>query len=104
MHTADTHDTRPLLPSWWCAGALAYTALGVVCIVSSAVLPGSEAAMLAAIAGSLPWSLALLTLDLSPGVAQTALMLMAAGWAVNAALLWWLVLRRSTRRAPPQGD
>ena len=54
--------------------------------------------MLAAIAGALPWSLALLTLDLTPGVAQIALILLAGGWAFNAALLWWLVHRRAKLR------
>jgi len=104
MHTAGTDPVRPLFPSWWRTAALAYTAAGVVCVVSSALFPESETAMLAAIAGSLPWSLALLTLDLSPGVAQTALFLLAASWAANAALVWWLALRRAARRAPARGD
>lgn len=93
----DTTDHRPPFPSWWRIGALAYSTVGVVCVVSSAAFPANELAMLAAIAGALPWSLALLTLDLEPGVAQTALLLLAGGWAVNAALLWWLALRRPGR-------
>ena len=100
----DTADPRPLFPSWWRIGALAYSAAGVVCVVSSAAYPESEVPMLAAIAGALPWSLALLTLDLEPGVAQTALFLLAGGWAINAALLWWLALRRSGHRMPSRGD
>jgi hypothetical protein len=100
----DTAGPRPLFPSWWRIGALAYSAAGVVCVVSSAVHPESELAMLGAIAGALPWSLALLTLDLTPGVAQTALLLLAGGWAVNAALLWWLALRRSGHGTPSKGD
>ena len=100
----DTTDPRPPFPSWWRIGALAYSTAGVVCVVSSATLPDSELAMLAAIAGALPWSLALLTLDLAPGVAQTALFLLAGGWAVNAALLWWLALRRPGHRAPSRAD
>lgn len=60
--------------------------------------------MLAAIAGALPWSLALLTLDLAPGVAQTALILLAGGWGLNAALLWWLARRRSAPRSELRGD
>ncbi|MBT2334708.1 hypothetical protein J7E49_12440 [Variovorax paradoxus] len=95
-------DTRPSFPSWWRAGALAYTAAGVVCVVSSAAFPQSEMAMLAAIAGALPWSLALLTLDLAPGVAQTALLLLAGSWTVNAGLLWWRALRHATHRRPAQ--
>ena len=106
----DTTDPRPPFPSWWRIGALAYSTVGVVCVVSSAAFPANELAMLAAIAGALPWSLALLTLDLAPGVAQTALLLLAGGWAVNAALLWWLSVRRSGRpgrsghRAPSRAD
>jgi hypothetical protein len=103
MHTAEPAP-RPLIPSWWRLGALAYTAAGVLCVLSSAAFPDSETAMLAAIAGALPWSLALLTLELAPGVAQTALVVLAAGWAVNAALLWWLALKRSSARASSQGD
>jgi len=60
--------------------------------------------MLAAIAGALPWSLALLTLDLTPGVAQTALILLAGGWAFNAALLWWRARRRSAPPSELRGD
>jgi hypothetical protein len=103
MHTAEP-TPRPLLPSRWRLGALAYTAAGVVCVVSSAAFPESEMAMLVAIAGALPWSLALLTLDLAPGIAQTALVVLSAGWAINAALLWWLARRRSAFRAVSQGD
>jgi hypothetical protein len=44
--------------------------------------------------------MSLLTLDLSPGVANTALMLLAGSWAINAALLWWLALRRPTHHGP----
>jgi hypothetical protein len=97
MHTADTPDARPPLPACRRMVALAYTAAGVAGIVACAVFPESEIAMLAAIAGGLPWSLGLLTLDLAPGVAQTALLLLAGGWAINAALLWWLALRRGRR-------
>jgi hypothetical protein len=103
MHTAEP-TPRAHFPSWWRLGALAYTAVGLVCVASSAAFPESEAAMLAAIAGALPWSLALLTLDLAPGVAQTALILLAGGWALNAALLWWLARRRSAPRSELRGD
>ncbi|MDQ0024740.1 hypothetical protein J2X90_002542 [Variovorax paradoxus] len=103
MHTAEPNP-RPHFPSWWRLGAIAYTAMGVVCVASSAAFPESEAAMLAAIAGALPWSLALLTLDLTPGVAQTALILLAGGWAFNAALLWWRARRRSAPPSELRGD
>jgi hypothetical protein len=78
----------------WRLTALIYTALGVACLAACAALPGNEMAMLAAIAGGLPWSLALGTLELSPGVAQLALLILTAAWAVNGTLLWWLALRR----------
>ncbi|MGJ7613685.1 MULTISPECIES: hypothetical protein [unclassified Variovorax] len=84
---------RPLRPGWRNA-ALIYTVTGVVCLLASAVAPDSDVGMLVAIAGGLPWSLSLLTLGLSPGVASTALAMLAASWAVNAGLLWWLALRR----------
>ena len=48
----------------------------------------------------LPWSLSLLTLGLSPGVAHTALLMLTGSWAVNAALLWWLALRRPGHHSP----
>ncbi len=101
MHAADAPDASPRLPSGWRMAAVAYTAAGVGAIVACAAWPESETAMLAAIGGGLPWSLSLLTLDLAPGVAQTALLLLAGGWAANASLLWWLALRRGGHRAPP---
>ncbi|MDH6166126.1 hypothetical protein M2282_001267 [Variovorax boronicumulans] len=79
-------------PGWRIAASI-YTVAGAVCVLGSAVVPESDVGMLVAIAGGLPWSLGLLTLDLSPGVASTALLLLAGSWTVNAALLWWLALR-----------
>ncbi|WP_295986876.1 hypothetical protein [uncultured Variovorax sp.] len=80
--------------------ALVYTAAGVACILGCAVAPENEMSLLLAIAGGLPWSLSLLTLGLSPGVANTALLMLAASWTVNAALLWWLALRGAGRHEP----
>ncbi|SEK07104.1 hypothetical protein SAMN05216567_101755 [Variovorax sp. OK605] len=95
MPIANSHlQKRPGPRAGWRTAALIYTIGGVVCILASAVVPDSEVGMLVAIAGGLPWSLSLLTLGLSPGVATTALLLLAGSWAVNAALLWWLALRR----------
>ena len=88
-------SARPRLsfrPGWRIAASI-YTVAGVVCVLGSAVVPESDVGMLVAIAGGLPWSLGLLTLDLSPGVASTALLLLAGSWTVNAVLLWWLALR-----------
>lgn len=84
----------------WRIAATVYTVAGVVCVLASAVVPESDLGMLAAIAGGLPWSLSLATLDLSPGVATTALTLLAGSWAINAALLWWLALRPGSAAHP----
>lgn len=97
MPIANPASSRPPRRSGWRTAALIYTVSGVVCILAMAVAPDSEVGMLAAIAGGLPWSLSLLTLGLSPGVASTALVMLAASWAINAALLWWLALRRPRR-------
>ncbi len=88
-------------PGWRIAASI-YTVVGAVCVLASAVVPESDMGMLVAIAGGLPWSLSLMTLNLSPGVATTALLLLAGSWAVNAALLWWLALRHSDP-APQRG-
>jgi hypothetical protein len=88
-------------PGWRFTASI-YTVVGAVCVLASAVVPESDMGMLVAIAGGLPWSLSLMTLDLSPGVATTALLLLAGSWAVNAALLWWLALRPA-EPAPPRG-
>ncbi|MDQ0012959.1 hypothetical protein J2W23_001338 [Variovorax boronicumulans] len=92
MSTARSQPT--FRPAWRIAASI-YTVAGVVCVLGTAAVPESDAGMLVAIAGGLPWSLGLLTLDLSPGVANTALLLLAGSWAVNAGLLWWLALRRT---------
>lgn len=89
-----TANSRPLQLSGWRLAASIYTVVGVVCIVACALAPESDVGMLIAILGGLPWSLSLLTLGLSPGVAHTALLLLAGSWSINAALLWWLALRR----------
>ncbi|MDN6887338.1 hypothetical protein QMO14_27545 [Variovorax sp. CAN2819] len=93
-------NTRSPSRSGWRVAALAYTVVGVACILACAVAPDSDVSLLIAIAGGLPWSLSLLTLGLSPGVAHTALLMLAASWSVNAALLWWLALRGPGRHGP----
>ena len=99
MSTARSLST--LRPGWRIAASI-YTVAGVVCVLGSAVVPESDVGMLLSIVGGLPWSLGLLTLDLSPGVANTALLLLAGSWAINAVLLWWLALR--PRDAAFQGN
>lgn len=93
-------NSRPPSRIGWRVAALIYTVVGVVCILTCAVAPDSDVSLLVAIAGGLPWSLSLLTLGLSPGVANVALLMLAASWSVNAALLWWLALRRPGRHEP----
>lgn len=93
-------NSRSPVRSGWRVAALIYTVAGVVCILGCAVAPDSDVSLLIAIAGGLPWSLSLLTLGLSPGVADTALLMLAASWSVNAALLWWLALRRPGPHSP----
>ncbi|MGO4607608.1 hypothetical protein AB4142_14850 [Variovorax sp. 2RAF20] len=95
-----TANSRPPARFGWRVAALIYTVTGVTCVLACAAVPESEAGLLAAVLGGLPWSMSLLTLDLSPGVANTALMLLAGSWTINAALLWWLALRRPTHHGP----
>jgi hypothetical protein len=98
MRAANTRPSpRSAHRPGWRAVALVYTVGGVACILACALVPESDAGMLVALAGGLPWSLSLMTLALSPGVAHTALLMLAGSWAVNAALLWWLALRRPRR-------
>jgi uncharacterized membrane protein YdfJ with MMPL/SSD domain len=92
-----TATSRPDPRNVWRTVALIYTVSGVVCILAMVLVPESDVGMLVAIAGGLPWSLGLLTLGLSPGVASTALLMLAVSWAINAALLWWMALRRPRR-------
>lgn len=93
MSTASSLGSRwSARPAWRLAASI-YTVAGAACILTSAIAPESDAGMLLSIAGGLPWSLSLATLDLSPGVATTAMLLLAGSWAANAALLWWMALR-----------
>jgi len=100
MPIANSSNSLPHRRSGWRSAALIYTVAGAVCILGCALVPESDVGMLVAIAGGLPWSLSLLTLGLSPGVANTALLMLTASWALNAALLWWMALRRPARHSP----
>jgi hypothetical protein len=66
--------------------------------------PGEQSILLmVAILCALPWSLALLLLDLSQGFADRAAVVVILGLFVNAALLWWctaLLRARFLRRHP----
>lgn len=93
-------NSRPHPHSGWRIAALIYTVFGAACILACAVAPESDLGLLVAVAGGLPWSLSLLTLGLEPGVANTALLLLAGSWTINAALLWWLALRRAGHHGP----
>jgi hypothetical protein len=100
MPIADSSNSQPHHRPGWRTAALIYTVAGAVCILGCALVPESDVGMLVAIAGGLPWSLSLLTLGLSPGVAHTVLLMLTGSWAVNAALLWWMALRRPDRHSP----
>ncbi|WP_422086334.1 hypothetical protein [Variovorax sp.] len=100
MPIANSSNSLPHRRPGWRTAALIYTVAGAVCIFGCALVPESDVGMLVAIAGGLPWSLSLLTLGLSPGVAHTALLMLAASWAANAALLWWMAMRRPGRHSP----
>jgi hypothetical protein len=100
MHLTHSRQLSPR--SGWRLFATVYTVVGAICVLACAALPDNELAMLAAIAGGLPWSLSLLALQLAPGFAALAVVVLALAWALNAALLWWLALRPRAGRANRQ--
>jgi hypothetical protein len=83
-----THRLPPLYRhAWWLPGA--WSALTVA--LAAATLRPSEQSLLltVAILCALPWSLALLLLDLSQGFADRAALIVTLGLFANAALIWW---------------
>jgi hypothetical protein len=84
---------RPSFRPGWRIAASVYTVAGVACVLGSAVVPESDAGMLVAIAGGLPWSLGLLDARPLARRGEHRAAVLAGGWAVNAGLLWWLALR-----------
>jgi hypothetical protein len=84
--------STPRLPiwyrhAWWLPGACSACAL---ILAASALRPTEHTVLLSiAILCALPWSLALLLLQVGPGFADTAAVVVAFGLAANAALMWW---------------
>jgi len=99
--------------AWWLPAACSAAAC---LLVATTLKPSSEDSALLGIAilSALPWSLLLLALDLGPGFAARASVIVSAGLCANAALLWWAtaVLRsrfaagseRRDRIDPAPGD
>jgi len=73
--------------AWWLPGVCSTLTLGL----AVATLRPSEqnALLMVAILCALPWSLALLLLDLGQGFADRAATVVCVGLFVNALLLWW---------------
>lgn len=92
--------TRPLPPlwyrhAWWLPGIASALAI----LMAAAALRPSEQSMLLVVAVlcALPWSLALLVLDLSAGFADRAAMVVCVGLLANVALLWGLTAMMRAR-------
>lgn len=84
--------------AWWVPGICSAAAL---VLVFSAVRPSEESMLLgAAILSALPWSLALLLLDLDHGFGDRAATVVSLGLCANVAMLWWIaaLLRARFRR------
>lgn len=76
---------------WWLTVAfgVAVTVLVGVLVAAALQTPSAENGLLsAAILCALPWSLALLTLDQTPGFAARAGFVVVGGVCLNFALLW----------------
>jgi len=84
---------------WWLVPSIA-TALAAVLWVNAMQPEVREGPLLLlGILASLPWSLALMVLDLAPGFAERAATVVGAGLAINTVLLWALcALWRARRR------
>lgn len=84
---------------WWLVPAVA-SALAAPLLAAALQTPHKESPLLAvAILGALPWSLVLMLVDLAPGFASRAGLVVAAGLAINLALLWGLCIAWRRRRA-----
>jgi hypothetical protein len=90
--------------AWWLP-ALCSVLAAVLAVAAFRLTSEENMLLTAAILGALPWSLLLLALDLGPGFAGRAALLVSAGLCVNAALLWWataLLRSRFGRNEPEQ--
>lgn len=73
--------------AWWLPGVCSTLALAMALATPR---PSEQSALLMiAILCGLPWSLALLLLDLGQGFADRAAVVVCVGLFVNALLLWW---------------
>jgi len=89
--------------SWWVPGMCSAFA---VMLILATLRPDEQSLLLAvAILCALPWSLALLVLDLGQGFADRAAVIVTVGLVANVALLWWataLLRARYRRRRSPR--
>ena len=83
-----THHLPPLYRhAWWLPGA--WSALAATLAVATLRPSEQSILLMVAILCALPWSLALLLLDLSQGFADRAAMIVTVGLFANVALTWW---------------
>ena len=83
-----THQLPPLYRhAWWLPGA--WSALAATLAIATLRPSAQSVLLMVAILCALPWSLALLLLDLSQGFAHRAAVIVTAGLFVNAVLTWW---------------
>jgi hypothetical protein len=84
-----SHRLPPLYRhAWWLPGA--WTALAATLAVATLRPSEQSILLMVAILCALPWSLALLLLDLSQGFADRAALIVTAGLVANAVLTWWI--------------
>jgi hypothetical protein len=98
------HRLPPLYRhAWWLPGA--WSALAATLAVATLRPSEQTVLLMVAILCALPWSLALLLLDLSQGFADRAAMIVTVGLFANAALIWWFTaLLRSRFRHRQEPD
>lgn len=83
------HRLPPLYRhAWWLPGA--WSALAATLAVATLRPSEQSALLMLAILCALPWSLALLLLDLSQGFADRAALIVTASLSANALLTWWI--------------
>lgn len=100
--------TRHRLPTlyrhaWWVPGA--WSALAAT-LAATTLWPSEPSILLTvAILCALPWSLALLLLDLSQGFAVRAALIVTLGLLANTGLVWWsTAVLRARLRHPPSDE
>lgn len=91
--------------AWWVPGIA--TVIAMALAVAALRPREQDVFLIAAILCALPWSLALLALDLSEGFADRAALVVCIGLCANIALLWGaaaLLRSRHRDRPPPSSD